>query len=359
MEHNGEEYELTLPRRCMHCVNPPCVKLCPWGSAKQLENGISRIDPDICLGGSKCKDVCPWDIPQRQTGVGLYLKLLPELAGNGVMYKCDRCYDRIAAGELPACIDACPEEVQTIGPRHEMIAKAHAIAEEIGGYVYGESENGGTNTIYVSPVPFEKLNRAVTAGDGAPHLGPVADAMADANHLAAAMVVAPVAGIAAAALRFSEAGAGETGRAKERSPGMSEKDRGREAFCAVGQGPLHPDPVLHGADRVRADADLQPLLHERHPRIGLAGGFLHHAQHPLRRGGDADRPVVLRGVTDFVLSKRPHAKLNPNGWARAALLTAIGLSGALVVVKNFPYVHFSDGFIIAVDLFHLAAAMAF
>jgi Fe-S-cluster-containing dehydrogenase component len=202
VEHNGEGYELTLPRRCMHCVNPPCVKLCPWGSAKQLENGISRIEPDICLGGSKCKDVCPWDIPQRQTGVGLYLKLLPELAGNGVMYKCDRCYDRIAAGELPACIDACPEEVQTIGPRHEMIARAHAIAEEIGGYVYGESENGGTNTIYVSPVPFEKLNRAVTAGDGAPHLGPAADAMADANHLAAAMVVAPVAGIAAAALRF-------------------------------------------------------------------------------------------------------------------------------------------------------------
>jgi len=57
---NGEDTELTIPRRCMHCVNPPCVKLCPW------------------------------DIPQRQTGVGLYLDLLPSLAGNGVMYKCDR-----------------------------------------------------------------------------------------------------------------------------------------------------------------------------------------------------------------------------------------------------------------------------
>jgi Fe-S-cluster-containing dehydrogenase component len=87
---NGEDTELAIPRRCMHCVNPPCVKLCPWGSAKQLENGISWIDADICLGGSKCKNVCPWDIPQRQTGVGLYLDLLPSLAGNGVMYKCDR-----------------------------------------------------------------------------------------------------------------------------------------------------------------------------------------------------------------------------------------------------------------------------
>ncbi|MGD9087711.1 MAG: 4Fe-4S dicluster domain-containing protein, partial [Desulfobacterales bacterium] len=50
VDMNGEETELTIPRRCMHCVNPPCVKLCPWGAAKQLENGISRIDPQICLG---------------------------------------------------------------------------------------------------------------------------------------------------------------------------------------------------------------------------------------------------------------------------------------------------------------------
>jgi Fe-S-cluster-containing dehydrogenase component len=199
---NGEDTEITLPRRCMHCVNPPCVKLCPWGSAKQLENGLSRIDPDICLGGSKCKDVCPWDIPQRQTGVGLYLKLLPSLAGNGVMYKCDRCYDRIARGERPACIDACPEDVQTIGPRREIVAQAHAIAKEISGYVYGENENGGTNTIYVSPVPFEDLNRAIAAEDSRPHLSPVADAMADANNLAAAMVIAPLAGVAAATVRF-------------------------------------------------------------------------------------------------------------------------------------------------------------
>ena len=28
---NGEETELTIPRRCMHFVNPPCVKLCPCG----------------------------------------------------------------------------------------------------------------------------------------------------------------------------------------------------------------------------------------------------------------------------------------------------------------------------------------
>jgi Fe-S-cluster-containing dehydrogenase component len=198
----GEETELTIPRRCMHCTNPPCVKLCPWGAAKQMKNGISRIDADICLGGSKCKDVCPWEIPQRQTGVGLYLDLLPSLAGNGVMFKCDRCYDRLARGEEPACIEACPEGVQTIGSRDEIIARARAIAQEIGGFIYGERENGGTNTIYVSPVPFEELNRAIERGEGRPHFAPVADAMAEADNLAAAMVIAPIAGIAAAVGRF-------------------------------------------------------------------------------------------------------------------------------------------------------------
>jgi Fe-S-cluster-containing dehydrogenase component len=199
---NGEETELTIPRRCMHCVNPPCVKLCPWGAARQLPNGISRIDSDICLGGSKCNKVCPWDIPQRQTGTGLYLDILPSLAGNGVMYKCDRCYNRIAEGELPACIEACPEDVQTIGPRHEIIQKAHALAKEINGYVYGENENGGTNTIYVSPVPFEELNKAIEKGKGKPHLKPVKDTMAQANNLATAIALAPVAGIAAAIGKF-------------------------------------------------------------------------------------------------------------------------------------------------------------
>ena len=202
VEINGEERKLTIPRRCMHCVNPPCVKLCPWGAAKQMENGISRIDSDLCLGGSKCKKVCPWDIPQRQTGTGLYLDIMPSMAGNGVMYKCDRCYQKVAEGELPACIEACPEDVQTIGPREEIIKKAHALAREINGYVYGENENGGTNTIYVSPVPFEELNRSIEKGKGKPHLNPVEDTMAQANNLAAAMIIAPVAGIAAAVGKY-------------------------------------------------------------------------------------------------------------------------------------------------------------
>jgi Fe-S-cluster-containing dehydrogenase component len=195
---DGHEETFTFPRRCMHCQNPPCADLCPWGAARKLKNGITRIDSDLCLGGAKCKNVCPWDIPQRQTGVGLYRKLLPSFAGNGVMFKCDRCYNRIEQGNLPACIESCPENVQKIGPREAILKEARAIAESINGHIYGAEENGGTNTIYVSPVPFQKLNMGIEKGPGRPGLGPVADTMAHADNLAKAMIFAPIAGVAAA-----------------------------------------------------------------------------------------------------------------------------------------------------------------
>jgi Fe-S-cluster-containing dehydrogenase component len=205
-EYNGEDFEINIPRRCMHCRNAPCSNLCPFGAAFTQDNGIVRIHPDVCMGGAKCKAVCPWRIPERQSGVGLHLDLLPQYAGNGVMYKCDRCYNRLKQGEPPACIDVCPEDVQQIGPRHEIVDKAHQLAEEIDGFIYGETENGGTNTIYVSPVPFEVLNRAIDKGPGSPHLAPAPDSMASANKMALAVAIAPVAGVAGAVARFLSLG---------------------------------------------------------------------------------------------------------------------------------------------------------
>jgi Fe-S-cluster-containing dehydrogenase component len=205
-QYNGEEFEINIPRRCMHCRNAPCSNLCPFGAAFIQGNGIVRIHPDICMGGAKCKAVCPWHIPERQSGVGLHLDLLPQYAGNGVMYKCDRCYHRLEVGALPACIEVCPEEVQTIGPRQEMVEQARQLASDIDGFLYGESENGGTNTIYVSPVPFAVLNAAIEKGPGTPHLGPVDDAMASPNNMALAMVVAPVAGVLGAVARSMRSG---------------------------------------------------------------------------------------------------------------------------------------------------------
>jgi Fe-S-cluster-containing dehydrogenase component len=205
-EYGGKPFELNIPRRCMHCRNAPCANLCPFGAAFHQSNGIVRIEDDLCLGGAKCKKVCPWLIPERQSGVGLHMNLLPQYAGNGVMYKCDRCYQRVEKGESPACIEECPEEVQTIGPRREIVEKALALAKQHNGYLYGLEENGGTQTIYFSPVPFDVLNRAVEKGPGRPHLAAVEDSMAQANNWAKSLAIAPIAGAIGALVRFVNLG---------------------------------------------------------------------------------------------------------------------------------------------------------
>ena len=66
-------------------------------------------------------------------------------------------------------------------------------------YIYGLEENGGTNTVYISAVPFDVIDRYLEKGDGKPHMQPVSDSMASADLLSKAMIIAPLAGIAAAA----------------------------------------------------------------------------------------------------------------------------------------------------------------
>jgi formate dehydrogenase iron-sulfur subunit len=54
---NGEEQEITLPRRCMHCVNPPCVKLCPLGHS--AINRILFYPSQLCHGDFACQQELP------------------------------------------------------------------------------------------------------------------------------------------------------------------------------------------------------------------------------------------------------------------------------------------------------------
>ena len=163
VEHNGKIEEVSVLRRCMHCDNATCQKLCPFSAINKDGNGAVSINENICLGGAKCRDVCPWGIPQRQAGVGIYLDIAPTLAGGGVMYKCDLCRDLLAQGEKPRCETACPNQAMISGPKEEMKDYAKKRAQEIGGYIYGDTQNGGTSTFYVSKVPFEKISQAIAA----------------------------------------------------------------------------------------------------------------------------------------------------------------------------------------------------
>lgn len=164
---NIDGQEINIPRRCMHCDNPPCVRGCPFGALTKQPEGNAVINDALCFGGAKCKDVCPWGIPQRQAGVGLYMKLMPKFAGGGVMYKCDLCKDNIKRGEEPACVIACKKRLgdkpaMYFGHRQYILKIVKERTEKERLYVYGDKQNGGTSTYYLSAIPFENISKVIS-----------------------------------------------------------------------------------------------------------------------------------------------------------------------------------------------------
>lgn len=196
----GRKTILNIPRRCMHCDNPACATICPFSANHKMKSGAVVIDQDICFGGAKCRSVCPWGIPQRQSGVGVYLNVLPGYMGNGVMYKCDLCHNRLAEGKLPGCVEECPKKALLIGPREDIYAVAEERANAINGFIYGKMENGGTATLYVSPVSFDDINKALQKKPGEPDMKPnIGRRFAKTDVLGKAVLAAPAIGIAAGA----------------------------------------------------------------------------------------------------------------------------------------------------------------
>ena len=121
--------------------------------------------------------------------------------GNGVMYKCDLCVERLTTDKLPGCVEACPREALLIGKRSAIEKVAESRASLINGYIYGKTQNGGTSTLYVSPVPFEEINKTMNKKPGQPDMKvDVMREMARTDSLGKAALAAPVLGIAAAAI---------------------------------------------------------------------------------------------------------------------------------------------------------------
>lgn len=86
----------TVTTACHHCLDPACMNGCPVGAyEKNAETGVVKHLDDQCIGCQYCTLTCPYEVPQ-------YNKRL------GIVRKCDMCQDRLAEGEAPACVDACP-----------------------------------------------------------------------------------------------------------------------------------------------------------------------------------------------------------------------------------------------------------
>ncbi|WP_334084191.1 4Fe-4S dicluster domain-containing protein [Helicobacter typhlonius] len=216
-----EDRDIYVPRRCMHCDDPTCQKLCPFGVISKDSNGAVKIDDEYCFGGAKCRDVCPWGIPQRQAGVGIYLKIAPKLAGGGAMYKCDSCADLLAKNQKPACEVQCPKKAIIFGDREEILTKAKALqkaykGDKEGTYIYGDTQNGGTSTFYVSPVSFEQIQESLNQKHnftqeqpqkmGIPHMNlAIKNFVSEDSALIKSVLLAPVAGVIAGGIAVAMA----------------------------------------------------------------------------------------------------------------------------------------------------------
>jgi formate dehydrogenase iron-sulfur subunit len=91
-------WQQTLTSSCHHCESPECLHGCPVGAyEKDQETGIVRHLDDQCIGCSYCILKCPFDVPKYSRK-------------RGIVRKCDMCHSRLAEGEAPACVQACPTE---------------------------------------------------------------------------------------------------------------------------------------------------------------------------------------------------------------------------------------------------------
>lgn len=158
---NGFETEkglVYLKKQCMHCADAACVSACPVGAFEKHEEGPVEWHKN-CFGCRYCMVACPFDIPKFE-----YDTPIPQIK------KCTFCYEtRLLEGKEPACVSACEYGALTFGLREDMIAEAHRRIDENPGtynpHLYGETDVGGTNWLYLASVPFDQLGFKTNLGD--------------------------------------------------------------------------------------------------------------------------------------------------------------------------------------------------
>jgi Fe-S-cluster-containing dehydrogenase component len=124
-EHSAPYWQ---PTTCMHCDEPPCVKVCPVDATFKRQDGIVLVDSNRCVGCRFCMAACPystrvfnWDEPEMPKEVASQKysceTSVPQKVGT--VGKCDFCPDMVRKGELPHCVSACPNGVFFFGDMNE------------------------------------------------------------------------------------------------------------------------------------------------------------------------------------------------------------------------------------------------
>jgi formate dehydrogenase iron-sulfur subunit len=143
-ESRSQTRWLMMSDVCKHCVNAPCLEVCPTGAIIRTEFDTVYIQEPVCNGCRDCIAACPFGV--------IHLS-----AADHIARKCTLCYDRLQNGLVPACAQACPTQSIQFGPIAELTARAkervaalHARGDQ-SAYLYGADEAilGGLNAFYL------------------------------------------------------------------------------------------------------------------------------------------------------------------------------------------------------------------
>ncbi|MFQ3669830.1 MAG: DmsC/YnfH family molybdoenzyme membrane anchor subunit [Verrucomicrobiia bacterium] len=111
---NGQAVVQTVTTACHHCADPGCAHGCPvLAYEKDSVTGVVRHLDDQCIGCQYCIMKCPYEVPKYSDRLG-------------IVRKCDMCHGRLAAGEAPACVQACPTSAIAIRVIRTSTARARA-----------------------------------------------------------------------------------------------------------------------------------------------------------------------------------------------------------------------------------------
>jgi formate dehydrogenase iron-sulfur subunit len=103
---------------CKHCTHAACLDVCPTGALFRTEFGTVVVQEDICNGCGYCVPACPYGV-------------IDQRAGDGRVWKCTLCYDRLSDGMEPACAKACPTDSIQFGPLDELRERAARRVAEL------------------------------------------------------------------------------------------------------------------------------------------------------------------------------------------------------------------------------------
>ncbi len=139
-----------VPRPCMHCEKPACIKVCPVGATYQTEEGLVAQIYARCIGCRYCTVACPYTVRSfnwRARHVPEPLDRIENpdvsLRPRGVVEKCTFCVQRIRAAKeraraedrdlrdgdvVTACQEACPAKAIHFGDLADPASEVHRLS---------------------------------------------------------------------------------------------------------------------------------------------------------------------------------------------------------------------------------------